>query len=57
MCPSSSGVPSAWRQRSAPRGGHFTYGTGSICADKATVAFLTKGILPAKDLSCDGPQS
>jgi pimeloyl-ACP methyl ester carboxylesterase len=38
-------------------GGHFAYGTGSTCADKATVAFLTKGTLPAKDLSCDGPQS
>jgi pimeloyl-ACP methyl ester carboxylesterase len=38
-------------------GGHFAYGTGSTCADKATVAFLAKGTLPAKDLSCDGPQS
>jgi pimeloyl-ACP methyl ester carboxylesterase len=38
-------------------GGHFAYGTGSTCADKATVAFLTKGTLPVKDLSCDGPQS
>jgi hypothetical protein len=38
-------------------GGHFAYGTGSTCADQATVAFLTKGTLPAKDLSCAGPQS
>ncbi|MEV4077408.1 alpha/beta hydrolase [Nonomuraea fuscirosea] len=38
-------------------GGHFAYGTGSACADQATVAFLTKGTLPAKDLSCAGLKS
>ncbi len=38
-------------------GGHFAYGTGSACADKATVAFLTKGTLPAKDLTCAGPRA
>jgi hypothetical protein len=37
-------------------GGHFVYGTGSTCADKATVAFLIKGTLPAKDVSCAGPR-
>ncbi|MGW5260915.1 alpha/beta hydrolase [Microbispora sp. NPDC004025] len=37
-------------------GGHYVYGTGSTCADKATVAFLSKGTLPAKDVSCDGPR-
>ncbi|MEV0819900.1 alpha/beta hydrolase [Nonomuraea rubra] len=37
-------------------GGHYVYGTGSTCADKATVEFLTKGTLPGKDLSCDGPR-
>ncbi|GAA1628549.1 alpha/beta hydrolase [Nonomuraea maheshkhaliensis] len=38
-------------------GGHFAYGTGSACADQATVAFLTEGTLPAKDLTCAGPKS
>ena len=38
-------------------GGHFAYATGSTCADKATVAFLAKGTLPAKDLTCAGPKS
>ena len=38
-------------------GGHYVYGTGSTCADQATIAFLTHGTLPAKDLSCAGPQS
>ncbi|MGA4993624.1 alpha/beta hydrolase [Nonomuraea bangladeshensis] len=37
-------------------GGHFVYGTGSTCADKAAVAFLIKGTLPAKDISCTGPR-
>ncbi|MEU4508741.1 alpha/beta hydrolase [Nonomuraea wenchangensis] len=37
-------------------GGHFVYGTGSTCADKATVAFLIKGTLPAKGVSCAGPR-
>jgi hypothetical protein len=38
-------------------GGHYVYGTGSARADQATVAFLTKGTLPAKNLYCPGPQS
>ncbi|HEX3790656.1 MAG TPA: alpha/beta hydrolase [Pseudonocardiaceae bacterium] len=38
-------------------GGHYVYGTGSTCADQATVAFLTHGTLPAKDVYCAGPQS
>jgi len=38
-------------------GGHYVYGVGSSCADRATVAFLTKGILPAKPLSCPAPTS
>lgn len=38
-------------------GGHYVYGTGSSCADQATVAFLTKGTLPGKDLYCAGPTS
>jgi TAP-like protein len=41
----------------ADNGGHYVYGTGSHCADQATVAFLTKGTLPAKDLYCPGPRS
>lgn len=41
----------------ADHGGHFTYGTGSTCADKATVAFLANGTLPAKDLTCPGPKA
>lgn len=41
----------------ADNGGHYVYGTGSTCADQATIAFLTKGTLPAKDLSCTGPRS
>lgn len=41
----------------ADNGGHYVYGTGSACADQATVAFLTKGTLPAKPLNCPGPAS
>ncbi|RBQ20500.1 alpha/beta hydrolase [Spongiactinospora rosea] len=37
-------------------GGHFVYGTGSACADKATVAFLSNGTLPAENASCKGPR-
>jgi pimeloyl-ACP methyl ester carboxylesterase len=37
-------------------GGHYVYGTGSTCADQATVAFLTKGTLP-NDEYCSGPKS
>ncbi|HEX4704320.1 MAG TPA: alpha/beta hydrolase [Pseudonocardiaceae bacterium] len=33
-------------------GGHYVYGTGSTCADQATVAFLTNGTLPARDRYC-----
>jgi pimeloyl-ACP methyl ester carboxylesterase len=33
-------------------GGHYVYGTGSSCADKATVAFLVNGTLPAKPVYC-----
>jgi hypothetical protein len=36
----------------ADNGGHYVYGTGSTCADEATVAFLTRGTLPAKAKSC-----
>lgn len=36
----------------ADNGGHYVYGTGSACADRATVAFLSKGTLPAKDVYC-----
>jgi pimeloyl-ACP methyl ester carboxylesterase len=39
----------------ADNGGHYVYGTGSACADQATIAFLTKGNLPAKPLYCSGP--
>jgi pimeloyl-ACP methyl ester carboxylesterase len=35
-------------------GGHYVYGTGSTCADQATIAFLTMGTLPAKPLYCPG---
>jgi pimeloyl-ACP methyl ester carboxylesterase len=38
-------------------GGHYVYGTGSACADQATIAFLTKGTLPAKPRYCPGPTS
>jgi pimeloyl-ACP methyl ester carboxylesterase len=38
-------------------GGHYVYGTGSTCADQATVAFLANGTLPAKDEYCAGPTS
>jgi pimeloyl-ACP methyl ester carboxylesterase len=38
-------------------GGHYVYGTGSSCADRATVTFLTTGALPVKDLYCSGPPS
>lgn len=38
-------------------GGHYVYGTGSACADQATIAFLTKGTLPAKPEYCPGPTS
>jgi pimeloyl-ACP methyl ester carboxylesterase len=41
----------------ADNGGHYVYGTGSTCADQATVTFLTKGTLPAKPLDCPGPAS
>ncbi|MBO0820135.1 MAG: alpha/beta fold hydrolase, partial [Nocardiopsaceae bacterium] len=37
-------------------GGHYVYGTGSTCADQATVAFLTRGTLPAQPESCPGPR-
>ncbi|WP_217136920.1 alpha/beta hydrolase [Streptomyces sp. AC558_RSS880] len=33
-------------------GGHYVYGEGSACADKATVGFLTTGHLPDKDVYC-----
>ncbi|MGC9495435.1 alpha/beta hydrolase [Streptomyces sp. WG7] len=33
-------------------GGHYVYGAGSACADKATVGFLTTGHLPDKDVHC-----
>ncbi|SDF44162.1 alpha/beta hydrolase fold [Lentzea fradiae] len=36
----------------ADNGGHYVYGTGNACADRATDAFLTRGALPAKDLRC-----
>ncbi len=36
-------------------GGHYVYGTGSACADQATIAFLTKGTLPAKPVYCPAP--
>ena len=36
-------------------GGHYVYGTGSRCADEATGAFLTRGTLPARDMSCPRP--
>lgn len=36
----------------ADNGGHYVYGTGSACADRATIAFLSKGTLPGKDLYC-----
>ncbi len=38
-------------------GGHYVYGTGSTCADQATIAFLTNGTLPTHDLYCAGPKS
>ena len=38
-------------------GGHYVYGTGSTCADQATVAFLTTGALPSTDLYCAGPHA
>lgn len=38
-------------------GGHYVYGTGSACADQATIAFLTRGTLPAKPEYCPGPTS
>ncbi len=38
-------------------GGHYVYGTGSSCADQATITFLTNGTLPAKPLYCPAPQS
>jgi hypothetical protein len=41
----------------ADNGGHYVYGTGSTCVDQATVAFLTKGTLPAKPMYCSGPSS
>ncbi|MEW2069523.1 alpha/beta hydrolase [Streptomyces sp. NPDC007346] len=33
-------------------GGHYVYGQGSACADKATAGFLTTGHLPDKDVHC-----
>ncbi|MGY0072000.1 alpha/beta hydrolase (plasmid) [Streptomyces sp. QTS137] len=33
-------------------GGHYVYGEGSACADKATVGFLATGHLPDKDVYC-----
>jgi len=41
----------------ADAGGHYVYGTGSSCADQATIAFLTNGTLPAKPLYCPAPRS
>ena len=41
----------------ADNGGHYVYGTGSTCADQATIAFLTTGTLPARPRYCPGPQS
>jgi pimeloyl-ACP methyl ester carboxylesterase len=38
-------------------GGHYVYGTGSTCADQATIAFLASGTLPAKPEHCSGPAS
>jgi pimeloyl-ACP methyl ester carboxylesterase len=38
-------------------GGHYVYGTGSSCADQATVAFLVNGTLPAKPVYCPAPTS
>ncbi len=38
-------------------GGHYVYGVGSTCADQATIAFLTRGTLPARPLSCPAPPS
>ncbi|NUP41709.1 MAG: hypothetical protein HOY76_32990 [Streptomyces sp.] len=32
--------------------GHYVYGEGSSCADRATVGFLTTGKLPAEDVYC-----
>lgn len=36
----------------ADNGGHYVYGTGNACADRATVAFLSRGTLPARDQFC-----
>ncbi|MFC9850106.1 alpha/beta hydrolase [Streptomyces prasinus] len=33
-------------------GGHYVYGEGSACADRATVGFLATGHLPHKDVYC-----
>jgi len=33
-------------------GGHYVYHEGSACADQATVAFLTTGHLPGRDVYC-----
>ncbi|WP_250557840.1 alpha/beta fold hydrolase [Pseudonocardia lacus] len=33
-------------------GGHYAYGHGSACADRATVDFLTTGTLPDEDVYC-----
>jgi hypothetical protein len=41
----------------ADNGGHYVYGTGSACADQATIAFLTRGTLPAEPEYCSGPAS
>jgi hypothetical protein len=32
----------------ADNGGHYVYGTGSLCADRATNEFLTQGTLPRR---------
>jgi pimeloyl-ACP methyl ester carboxylesterase len=40
----------------ADNGGHYVYGTGSPCADRATDEFLTHGTLPRNDLYCPGPR-
>lgn len=36
-------------------GGHYVYGVGSSCADRATVAFLADGTLPTENQSCPAP--
>ena len=36
----------------ADNGGHYVYGAGSGCADRVTIAFLSEGTLPVKDVHC-----